>query len=102
MIQGVYRKKPVEVHAIEFTGDNLKEIREWAISHGTEPDDTEWLFFKPYYYRNPDVTGVIGVKTRGHTAISATKGDMIIRGVDGDFYPCKPDIFSQTYDKVSE
>jgi hypothetical protein len=32
----------------------------------------------------------------------ALSGDMIIRGANGEFYPCKPDIFSQTYDKVAE
>ena len=31
----------------------------------------------------------------------ASRGDYIIRGVQGEFYPCKPDIFAQTYEEVS-
>ena len=34
--------------------------------------------------------------------MKATKGDWIIKGVKGEFYPCKPDIFEETYEKVEE
>jgi len=40
-----------------------------------------------------------------HTAegnMKASRGDWIIEGVKGEFYPCKPDIFKATYDKVEE
>lgn len=37
---------------------------------------------------------------RGDMTIS--KGDYVVNGVDGDFYPCKPDIFEKTYEPVKE
>jgi len=85
-----YRKKPVEIEAIQWTGDNL----------------TELLSFCPVCYPKP--TAVDYKVTKNELFIStlegpmkASIGDYIIKGVKGEFYPCKPDIFELTYDKIN-
>ncbi len=84
-----YRKKPVEIDAMQWAGDNL----------------TELLSFCPVCYLIP--TAVDYKVTENELFISTlegpmkcSKGDYIIKGVKGEFYPCKPDIFELTYDKV--
>ena len=76
-----YRKKPVIIEAIRWTGKNLSEIDNFM--GGT--------------VENKGTTLVI------HTLegdMTASVGDYIIKGVHGEFYPCKPDIFEQTYEVV--
>lgn len=75
------RKIPVEVEAIQWTGDNFNEIKDFV---------TRNLFI--------DAEG-IGIKTL-EGDMRATIGDFIIKGVDGEFYPCKEDIFWKTYEVV--
>ena len=82
------RKKPVVVEAIQFTGDNFQEccdfVGEENLNDGTSKDE-----------------GYIGIITlEGDHA--TRRGDYIIKGVQGEFYPCKPDIFEQTYELVEE
>ena len=79
-----YRKKPVEIEAIQWTGDNLVEISQF-MTHG----------------RYDAATKTIQIETLEGT-MAANIGDYIIKGVKDEFYPCKPDIFEQTYDKVGE
>lgn len=89
-----YRKKPVEIEAIQWDGLNSSEIREFAGAHiDMEIYDGGWQ------------AGVIppGAKVTIHTLegdMTASKGDYIIKGVNGEFYPCKPDIFEKTYEEV--
>lgn len=87
-----YRKKPVVIEAIQWNGDNLNEIKEFV---GESLDysiiDTAWEVGKGAPY----------VLMKIHTLEGdheCTKGDYIIKGVQGEFYPCKPDIFEQTYE----
>lgn len=82
-----FRKKPVVVEAIYYDGENDKEIQSW--SRGVV-----------------EIAG--GIEThramRVHTlegAIWLSVGDWIIRGIKGEYYPCKPDIFKETYEQVS-
>ncbi|MDQ0270742.1 hypothetical protein [Cytobacillus purgationiresistens] len=83
-----YRKKPVEVEAIQFTddADSITQISDFA-------DNV--LVVR---YSNSDTTELVIDTLEG--LMSAQVGDYIIRGVAGEFYPCKPDIFEQTYEKV--
>jgi len=77
-----YRKKPVVIDAIQFVGENHNEIAEFvgsACRMHTENDLT--------------ISTLEG-------AMNASKGDFIIKGVNGEFYPCKPDIFHKTYEAV--
>jgi len=79
-----FRKKPVVIDAIQFKGDaNLTEIIDW-IDKQYLPcgDNTELLITTP--------EGIM----------RANVDDYIIKGVNGEFYPCKPDIFVKTYEAV--
>jgi hypothetical protein len=88
-----YRKKPVVIEAIQWTGSNLEEIKEFV--------------GKDLEYEIHDATWKVGAgKPRVHMIIKtlegehiATEGDYIIKGVKGEFYPCKPDIFEETYEQ---
>ncbi len=83
-----YRKKPVVIEAVQFDGTNFDSIAAWVMPLAR--DDT-------------DVGGQVGddphldICTLEGT-MRADPGDWIIRGVQGEFYPCKPDIFDATYE----
>lgn len=97
-----YRKKPVEIEAMQLGGaepDDLNDIDErdlyiasvsgWILSHG----------FRDFYVYGDERPFGIAIETLEGTMIAA-HGDYIIRGIQGEFYPCKPDIFEQTYEEV--
>lgn len=79
-----YVKKPVVITAIEWTGDNIDEIIKFCgdslTVKGSKP-------FKVY------------INTLEGRHICSLH-DYIIKGVQGEFYPCKPDIFEQTYEEI--
>lgn len=89
-----YRKKPVVIEAIEWTGLNLEEIKQF-VGKDLEYDimDAAWQCGKW------PVTTNVRIKTLEGTHHAST-GDYIIKGVSGEFYPCKPDIFDKTYEQV--
>ena len=89
-----YIKKPVEIEAIQWNGLNLEEIKSFVGEFlQYEIIDTAWQVGKGA----PHVHMVI--KTlEGDMCVSV--GDYIIKGVKGEFYPCKPDIFEQTYEAL--
>jgi len=80
-----FRKKPVVIDAIQWT-NNRKEIREFF------GDFRNWHF------------GSVGINNLFIETLEgvheARINDWIIKGVKGEFYPCKPDIFDQTYEKA--
>lgn len=82
-----FRKKPVEVEAIEFTGENARDVATW-IGEGVllESDSKGFMNRVVIQTLEGDMTAVVG--------------DWIIKGVQGEFYPCKPSIFDETYDEV--
>ena len=84
-----YRKKPVVIEAIQYTGDNENEIISWA--HKGLPDIANSIIIKGVYCLN--IRTLEGV-------MNSFKGDWIIKGIKGEFYPCKPDIFEATYEKA--
>lgn len=79
-----YTKKPVTIESVQWTGNNWQEIQR----------------FVPDAVRVIDMNG-LRVKTL-EGELNVSKGDYIIKGVRGEFYPCKPDIFKQTYSPVEE
>ena len=79
-----YRKKPVVIDAVQWTGDNVTAM-------------TEFIDARKWEYGNGLM--VFHTLEGDHTA---NPGDWIIRGVQGEFYPCKPDIFEETYEAVAE
>lgn len=78
-----YVKKPVQIKAVQLTNDNLREVAAWLGKEGnpTEPD-------APHNFI--DIYTLEG-------AMRAQIGDFIIQGIRGEFYPCKPDIFKDSY-----
>ena len=97
-----YRKKPVVIEAMQWTGHNAEELKKYfgetfverSEVRGNYEYDKENLkfYFKDY---------ILTIKTLEGNML-ASKGDYIIRGVDGEYYPCKPDIFEKTYEDVGE
>ncbi len=87
-----FRKKPVVIEAEKLTESNAVELRSWINKHYSEAP-----------YATVAMCGVKGVEIRIPTLegeMAASVGDWVIKGVNGEFYPCKPDIFEKTYDLV--
>lgn len=94
-----YRKKPIEIEAVQFTGDNESEIAEFM---GIPITDL-WISVDGLLRTDGDYrenTHIHFLTLKG--MMVADCGDWIIKGVKGEFYPCKPDIFNETYEKVKE
>jgi hypothetical protein len=79
-----YTKKPVTIEALQWTGENIDEVAE---------------FCPVCYFRETKGESKLTISTL-EGPMSATIGDYIIKGVKGEFYPCKPDIFELTYTKL--
>ena len=93
-----YRKKPVVIEAIQWDGNNLKEVMEFIGSEFSYEENTDYVTSK-FNYRK--LTKKLFINTlEGKMEVS--EGDYIIKGIKGEFYPCKPDIFELTYEKVNE
>lgn len=99
-----FRKKPVVIEARIFTGDNIETLQEWGA-----PIRRPWSHRSDYrcphcgdsWGRHAQITTLEdGGATGQFDGQFACPGDYIIRGVKGEFYPCKPDIFAATYDPV--
>ena len=90
MLAGRYRKKPIVVDAIRWDGgvEEATTIIDWVI----DGDGTA-----RYHEAVNNVPEEIAIDTLEGT-MSAQVGDWIIRGVKGEFYPCKPEIFEITYE----
>ena len=88
-------KKPVTITFVEWTGDNLREVIEFT---GQSVKLTSMLAHDRWedYERLVHEKGLKIYTLEG--SHMATIGDMIIKGVQGECYPCKPDIFKLTYD----
>lgn len=86
MINMQYRKKPIVIEAIQFYGDNWKDICSFI---GKEV---------PIEWKTPSCAELIIPTLEGN--MIADKGDWIIKGIRGEFYPCKPDIFTETYEVI--
>lgn len=86
-----YRKKPVVIEAIQFV-DNAECIMAIHEFMGQETTRVN--------YEDKD-NPYIKIETLEGT-MKASVGDYIIKGVNGEFYPCKPDIFKATYEEVTD
>ena len=85
-----FRKKPVAIEAMQFDGsrESFDAIVAWSGATG-------WVYEPDSRYR-----GLVIPTLEGD--MEASPGDWIIRGVKGELYPCKPDIFAATYDLVDD
>jgi len=88
-----YRKKPVVIEAVQWTGDNLRDIIDFT---GLHESAKKWTWEE--YEKVVALQGLKIFTLEG--PLNASPGDYIIKGVQGEFYPCKPDIFEATYDRV--
>ena len=82
-----YRKKPVEIDAIQWVSDNIEQVYEMLGDNliiNTDEDKDEVKHF---------INTLEG-------KMEMSWGDYVIQGVKGEFYPCKPDIFELTYEMV--
>ncbi len=77
-----FRKKPIVVEAIKYTGENATEISDFA--------HNGWVSF----FNSKDTIQTLG----GPFHLSV--GDFVVKGVNGKFYLCKPDIFEKTYEEL--
>lgn len=91
----MYRKKPVVIEAFKFYVDNMPE---WFYDKVCSSDVT---LHNCNFGEYPIEEAYCEIKTL-EGVMTARGGDFIIRGVKGEIYPCKPDIFEQTYDVVEE
>lgn len=91
-IMAKYRKKPVVIEAKIWNGKNTDEIIQWSEGQATYEGmaSGDCCLVIETLESNPQA------KTRHAASI----GDWIIKGVSGEFYPCKPDIFEKTYEKI--
>jgi hypothetical protein len=90
-----YRKIPVEIEALEWDGSNLREIIDFT---GLHPSARKWTWGQYEEIVKKDGLKIFTLEG----PLSASIGDMIVKGVNGEFYPCKPDIFKKTYVEVEE
>ena len=93
----VFKKKPVIVEAIQWHGDNLTEVLEFT---GKHPKFDTWFSSFEEYEKVVANSGYVFKIFTLEGTMNASPGDWIIRGVQGEHYPCKPDIFNKTYEKV--
>ena len=83
-----FRKKPVVIEAIQYTGvDSVIEIQSLNGS-------------RDIYFANPEDSKSDLLINTLEGVMRANKNDWIIKGISGELYPCKPDIFEQTYEEV--
>ncbi|WP_285844420.1 hypothetical protein [Oceanobacillus profundus] len=82
MVFNKYKKKPVVIEAIQWTGTNIKDISKFTDSSTDQP-----------FKRLGNELFIITLEGEMRADIN----DYIIKGVKGEFYPCKPDVFKQTY-----
>lgn len=81
-----FRKKPVVIEAARLTRVNYASMKTWINDNGGSA-----------FLGSGDIS--IGIRTL-EGEMRADVGDWIIKGIRGEFYPCKPDIFHDTYERV--
>jgi len=95
-----FRKKPVVIEAVRWDGslDSIRAICDWANGDRSDEPSVDYLTNEDEGFTSP--FNVLVHTLEG--AMRVTPGDWIIKGVKGEFYPCKPDIFEETYEEVED
>lgn len=94
MLAKRFKKLPVEIEAMQWNGKNSSEVIDWVFTHD---EKFPISLIELRRRRGPflSLSTLEGV-------MRANRNDWIIRGVNGEFYPCKPDIFEKTYEIVDD
>lgn len=98
-----FRKKPVVIEAIQWDGTNVFDV--YAFIHG-KPDikhdmaREKWDEYVDGMQGKPWLINTLEDGPASQVSHWASVGDFIIKGVQGELYPCKPEIFEATYDEV--
>lgn len=92
-----YVKKPVQIEAIQLTKDNIIEVFDFL--DGANYKETKSAEELEDFSKAMLEQGYIEIETL-EGMMKASFGDYIIKGIKGEFYPCKPDIFIATYEEV--
>lgn len=91
----LFRKKPVVIEAVQWTGANLAEVRAFtgpANFYAVEVDDQR---------DDPDIRAEVWDKLHS-TWVGVKDGQWVIRGVKGEFYPCDADVLAETYEPAGD
>lgn len=106
-----FRKKPVVIDAMQMAEDTAtnRKVAEWIVDHGyralgyddteVDPEEVDEMYVYGDYVLPEYGENFLTIPTL-EGDMNASPGDWIIRGIQGEFYPCKPDIFEQTYEAI--
>lgn len=99
-----FRKKPIQIEAVKWTGENLTELLVELV-RAVLPEDAKWhpgedgvLIAGPFILDSQAPRNLVIPTLEGD--MTAKPGDWVIRGINGELYPLKPDIFEATYEAV--
>lgn len=98
-----YRKKPVVIKAFQMTKEHRQDVSKWPnwLQKAWNKEHGELGALYASNYPNSDGTDKLRIQTlEGNQLVSWN--DYIIKGVQGEVYPCKPDIFEETYEVVND
>ncbi len=88
-----YRKKPIVVEAVQFNGEMTPELKSFL-------DNANYIIdFMSVGLTTTKSIPILKINTL-EGVMDAIPGDFIIKGVNGEYYPCKPGIFERTYEKL--
>ncbi len=97
-----FRKKPVVIEAVQYKAPFYSNLRDFVESFGDNGALTiVRVPLEGLNISNSSESAALCVKTL-EGSMNISNGDWIIRGVNGEYYPCKPDIFEKTYEAVNE
>jgi hypothetical protein len=94
-----YRIKPVVIDAIQLTEESIFDC--YKLVHGDPNIKTQTEYEGWNIYEDVVMRDGLNIPTLEGT-MTARIGDWIITGVNGEKYPCKPDIFEKTYERVTD
>lgn len=89
----LYRKRPITIAAVRFTGDNYAAVQKLCI------DPVYFRQVRPLDYSDPEIIAEVWDKLHS-TWVGVRQGDWIIQGINRETYPCADDVFRATYEPV--
>jgi hypothetical protein len=91
-----FRKKPVEIEAVQWTGDNEDELHTFTAGQFYATDDDDRANSE-----DPEATASV-FDVLHSTWVLVYTGQWVIRGVKGEFYPIAEDVLAETYERIGE